>query len=161
PFSGGATGACVAGKIGNCFPGNIIPASRIDPIAAKVMAYYPLPTYGGNANNIYTVTSDPDYWDSFVAKIDQRVRTADNFSVRFLKRFNRNSNPYDGSAVGGFGNKVKENQSLGGVSYTLLLKPTLINETRVGISRTTHEELGDRQGRDYAAEWGLQGSTSS
>jgi len=161
PFSGGATGACVSGKIGNCFPGNIIPASRIDPIAAKLIAYYPLPTYAGNANNYYTVTTDPDYWDSFVAKIDQRLRSADNFSVRFLKRFNRNSNPYNGSAVGGFGDKVNEHQSLGGISYTMLLKPSLINETRVGFSRTSHEEYGDLQGTDYAAQWGLQGSTSS
>src|SRR5207248_9528681 len=134
-----------AGKIGNCFPGNVIPASRIDPIAKQVMAYYPLPTYAGNANNFYTVTSDPDYWDSFVAKIDQRLRSADNLSVRFLKRFNRNTTPYDGSAVGGFGDKVKEHQSLRGISYTLLLRPSLINETRVGFSRSTHEECGDRQ----------------
>ena len=72
----------------------------------KVMAYYPLPTGPGIANNYYTVASDPDYWDSFVAKVDQRLRTSDNLSVRFLKRFNRNSNPYNGSAVGGFGDQV-------------------------------------------------------
>ncbi|MCL4402894.1 MAG: TonB-dependent receptor, partial [Acidobacteria bacterium] len=43
PFSGGKSGACVAGKIGYCFPGNVIPASRMDPIARQVIAYYPLP----------------------------------------------------------------------------------------------------------------------
>ena len=104
PFSGGAPAPALPGKIGNCFPGNIIPASRMDPIATKVMAYYPLPTGPGNANNFYTVTSDPDYWDSFVGKIDQRIFSSDNLSVRFLKRFNRNSNPYNGSA----GRRIRE-----------------------------------------------------
>ena len=161
PFSGGASGACVSGKIGTCFAGKIIPASRMDPIAKQVMQYYPLPTSPGYINNFYTVSSDPDYWDSFVAKVDQRLRTADSLSVRFLKRFNRNSNPYNGSPVGAFGDKVNQNQSLGGISYTLLLKPSLINETRIGVSRTADEEHGNKMGIDYAAQWGLQGSTSS
>lgn len=161
PFSGGATGACVSGKIGACFPNNIIPASRLDPIGQKVLAYYPLPNRAGNANNFYTVTSDIDYWDSILLKADQRLFTSDNLSVRYLKRYNRNTNPYNGSAVGGFGNHVINHQMLGGISYTHLFSPTIISESRAGVSRTSDEEIGDRQGRDFAAEWGLQGSTSS
>jgi hypothetical protein len=39
------------------FAGNVIPANRIDPIAAKAMAYYPLPNQAGRADqsaNYYT-----------------------------------------------------------------------------------------------------------
>ena len=161
PFSGGPSGACVSGKIGYCFPGNIIPASRLDPIAIEVIEYYPLPNRPGNANNFYTVSSDPDFWDSFLAKIDQRIRSSDNLSVRFLKRFNRNSSPYDGSPVGSFGSHQKQRQMLAGITYTRLFSAALINEARLGVSRTANREIADRQGRDYAAEWGLQGSTSS
>jgi hypothetical protein len=160
PYSGGASGACVSGKIGTCFPGNIIPASRIDPIAKQVMAYYPLPNRPGQANNLYVVSNDPDYWDSFVAKLDQRVRSSDSFSFRFLKRFNRNTAPYNGSPVGGFGYAENNRQSLAGISYTRLFSPTLINETRFGVSRTATRQIGEKQGRDYAAEWGLKASTS-
>ncbi|MCL4401318.1 MAG: TonB-dependent receptor, partial [Acidobacteria bacterium] len=158
---GGKSGACVAGKIGYCFPGNVIPASRMDPIARQVIAYYPLPNRPAPANNFYTVSNDPDYWDSFVAKLDQRIRSSDNLSVRFLKRFNRNSNPYDGSAAGGFGSRTNVHQSLAGVSYTRLFSPTLINEARIGVSRTANRQRANLQGRDYASEWGLQGSTNS
>jgi hypothetical protein len=35
----------------NPFPGNIIPASRIDPVAAKIQAFLPQPTNSGNLNN--------------------------------------------------------------------------------------------------------------
>ncbi|MBI4910571.1 MAG: carboxypeptidase regulatory-like domain-containing protein [Acidobacteria bacterium] len=160
PFSGGKSGACVNGKIGDCFPGNVIPASRLDPIAKQVMAYYPLPTLPGNANNYYTVIDDNDKWDTILVKLDKRFRSADNLSGRFLKRFNRNTNPYNGSAVGGFGNATDNHQTLAGLSYTALVRPTLINETRLGVTRTANREIADKQGRDYAAEWGLQGSTS-
>ncbi|MFB3827297.1 MAG: carboxypeptidase regulatory-like domain-containing protein [Bryobacteraceae bacterium] len=158
PMSGGPSGSCAAGKIGYCFPGNVIPASRFDPIMKQVMAYYPLPNRTG-VNNYYAVSGDPDKWDSFLAKGDQRIRNSDNLSVRFLKRFNRNTDPYAGSATGTFGNDTRERQMLAGVSYTRLFSSTLINEARMGLSRTAHRETGKRMGHDYAADWGLVGST--
>ena len=37
------------------FPGNIIPANRIDPVAAKIQALIPRPTNGNNTNNLAVV----------------------------------------------------------------------------------------------------------
>jgi len=37
------------------FPGNVIPGNRIDPVAAKIQALIPLPTNGGNTNNLAVV----------------------------------------------------------------------------------------------------------
>lgn len=48
PLSGNADGT---GR--TAFPGNLVPASRIDTIAAKVMAAYPLPNFPGLSNNYY------------------------------------------------------------------------------------------------------------
>jgi hypothetical protein len=39
------------------FPGNIIPASRIDPVAAKILATLPKPNFGGNLVNNYQPSS--------------------------------------------------------------------------------------------------------
>ncbi|HTM49857.1 MAG TPA: carboxypeptidase regulatory-like domain-containing protein [Bryobacteraceae bacterium] len=159
PFDGGKTGACAAGKIGNCFPGNIVPKSRIDPIATNVMSYYPLPNIQ-SVNNYYSVSNDPDFWDSFVSKVDQRVRTTDNLSFRFLKRFNRNTNAYNGADVDGFTAFTRVHQSLAGLNYTWVIGPMLINETRFGFSRTDNHQTGNRMDRDYAGDWGLAGSTT-
>ena len=60
PLSGGASGACASGKTGACFPGNIIPASRLDSIAKQVMAYYPAPNRSDPVNNYYGLANDPD-----------------------------------------------------------------------------------------------------
>ena len=79
--------------------------------------------------------------------------------MRFLKRFNRNTDPYAGSASGTFGNDTNERQMLAGVTYTRLFSATLINEARAGLTRTAHREYGFDAGHDYAAEWGLTGGT--
>ena len=51
PLSGNADGT---GR--TAFTGNIIPPNRIDPIAAKVMAAYPLPTFPNLLTNNYYAT---------------------------------------------------------------------------------------------------------
>jgi hypothetical protein len=55
------------------FPGNIIPANRIDPSAAKVQALIPLPETSGNLNNYTQVypNNKTQYIPSF--KIDQNL----------------------------------------------------------------------------------------
>jgi hypothetical protein len=158
PFSGGKSGACASGKLGTCFPGNIIPKDRFDPIAMKVMAYYPLPNLPG-VNNYYSASNDPDSWDSLVAKVDHRLRSSDSLSFRFLKRFNRTTNTYNGAAVPGFVSFTRVHQSLAGLNYTRLFSPTLINEARLGFSRTDNHQVGNTMGHDYAGDWGLIGPT--
>ncbi len=50
------------GFIRDRFPGNVIPANRIDPVAAKVLPYFPMPNQSGsacsNANNFFDASTD-------------------------------------------------------------------------------------------------------
>ena len=70
------------------FPGNVIPASRIDPVAAKLAALYPLPNraasnlagannFGGNA----TTGLNTNTWTT---KVDHILTEKDRISVRYL-----------------------------------------------------------------------------
>ncbi len=49
------------------FPGNIIPASRLDPVAQKILSYWPLPNQLGNrdgsSNYFYTPSAIEKTWD--------------------------------------------------------------------------------------------------
>jgi outer membrane receptor protein involved in Fe transport len=155
----GAANACVSGKTGNCFPGNILPAARFDSIAKQIMPYYPLPNRAG-INNYYAVGNDPDTWDNFLAKIDQRLRGSDSLSGRFLRRMDHSTDPFGGSETGLFASLGRPTQMLAGLSYTRLFSPTLINEARFGLTRSTQHETGGMMGHDYAADWGLAGSTN-
>jgi len=153
-----ATGTCAGTKLA-CFPNQRIPAARFDSIAKQVLAYFPLPNRSG-VDNLYAQASDPDFWDSFLGKIDHRKGAADSFSFRFMKRYIRNSAPFNGSNTGLFGNRSHETQMLAGLNYNRVFSPSLINEFRTGISRTHQQQFHFQQGQDYAGEWGLKGFTT-
>ena len=56
------------------FPDNIIPASRLDPVAQKILPYWPLPnqtgTSDGRNNYFYSPSSKEDTWDH-LGRLDQ------------------------------------------------------------------------------------------
>lgn len=145
--------------LGGNFAGSIIPASRFMPIALKAGAFYPEPNRA-DVNNYIAVANDSDQWDSFLMKFDERISNKDNLSYRYTKRYNRTTNPLAGSAIPGFGNNVLAHQSLMGATFTHMFSPVLINETRVGFSRTASHTRGFNLGHDYAADFGLSGTTT-
>jgi hypothetical protein len=141
------------------FPGAIVPASRFSPIALKAAAFYPQPNRAG-VNNLLTTVPDTDHWDSFLMKFDERISNNDNVSYRYTKKYNRTTNPLAGSDAPSFGNNVKVHQCLMGVTYTHMFSPVVINEGRLGFSRTASHTRGFHAGHDYAADFGLTGVTT-
>ncbi|MEO7653452.1 MAG: carboxypeptidase regulatory-like domain-containing protein, partial [Bryobacteraceae bacterium] len=67
------------------FPGNQIPTSRIDPIAQKLLGFWPDPNTPGNLNFTSPNSSAPTNNDQFIAKVDFKVTDNDRWSARFLK----------------------------------------------------------------------------
>ncbi|MBM3749185.1 MAG: hypothetical protein FJW34_25770, partial [Acidobacteria bacterium] len=155
-----AAGACTAEESGGCFPGRRIPASRISPVAARFLPYYPIPNHPGDRNNMWVVTDDRDAYNTWLAKIDHRLSNQNNFSFRYLARQNNNTNPFSGSPLGTFWSRVSERQSLFGLTYTHVFSPALLNEARAGYTRTANLEKGRYAGRDVASEFGIPGTTA-
>lgn len=154
-----ATGNC-SERVGTaCFPANVIPAVRFSPIAMRLMDYFPLPNRADALNNHISSANDADKWDSALAKIDHRFTPRDTISLRYQKRFNITSNPFAGSELGIFGNRIRNDRSLGGVDYTHLFSPTFLIELRGGFSRNANFENTVWAGRDVAEEVGIPGST--
>jgi outer membrane receptor protein involved in Fe transport len=150
------------------FAGNIIPVSMMSPIGLAVAKYYPLPNYVSAANNYQSFANNIDNWDSYVLKGDERWTDKDTFSVNFGKRFERNNAPWAGSDLGEFGNYVRNDRELGGLTYTRIFSPTMILEARGGLSRNAEREhtlanggFGTPSGTfPTAAQLGMQGSTA-
>ena len=68
---------------GQQFPGNVIPASRFDPVAANLMKLYQTPQSGTLANNFTNFSprwQDVDKWD---LRLDQNIGSQDNAFFRF------------------------------------------------------------------------------
>jgi hypothetical protein len=86
------------------FPGNIIPAGRINPIAQKVLAYYPLPNQPGTAtgsdNFFYTNPRTDDFY-SISTRFDHTLTSKQRFMARFTKNDRREARGADLGTVNG------------------------------------------------------------
>ena len=65
------------------FPGNIIPADRIDSIAKAYMALYPLPTSPGLANNFAMTNLRKQNNDAVDVRVDHRFNDANTVFARY------------------------------------------------------------------------------
>jgi len=55
------------------FPGNTIPARRMDPVAVALLDRYPQPTSNGTANNYRRTGNETDDQDQFDVRVDHRL----------------------------------------------------------------------------------------
>ena len=65
------------------FPGNIIPAGRFDPIAAKYLALYPMPTNGALSNNFAFTNNRTQNNEATDFRVDHRLSDANTFFARY------------------------------------------------------------------------------
>ena len=69
------------------FQANVIPATRMDPVGAKLAALYPQPNVPGArsaTNNYIANTSDDISQDSYFGKVDHTLNERDRISGRFI-----------------------------------------------------------------------------
>ena len=127
------------------FAGNIIPTSMINPVAANVTKYYPLPnttgTNGTQVNNWYVASVAPYNIDQGDIKIDQIISDRQRMSVRFSKR-NPTSEPAsyfpNSNAIAQNAATNTQNGLGGAFDYTFTVSPTYLIEFRAGVSRTVY-----------------------
>jgi hypothetical protein len=101
PLTGRADASVPGGWRRDPFPGNRIPANRINPIAKKILSFYPKPNAsdtlaGYSKNNVFVSPNlATDAFWNWVAKVDQQFNEKHRMYLRFAKndrRENRNEN---------------------------------------------------------------------
>jgi len=122
------------------FPGNRIPANRINP-AMKLMVdtYMPLPNRPGLSNNLVNTESEANDRDTIVLRIDQNLSAKDNLYFRYLRQhaglFSPQANPnfYSESRFDG------HNLSTG---WNHLFSAGTVLEVRFGYNNPANPNLG-------------------
>jgi hypothetical protein len=71
---------------GSAFPGNIIPQSRLDPVALKLLPFIPQPNSG--ANLLVTEPNGDLNNDQWLAKADYVLSSRDHLTVRYFRADN-------------------------------------------------------------------------
>lgn len=134
------------------FPGNVIPANRLDPISKKILAMVPLPNLPGLNNNYYTLIPFSRNSDQFDVKGDHNWNEKNRISVRYsyFKPVTTDQSAFGsagGPHGGGFEATGTQATHNGAINYNHIFSPTLITEARAGVNRYRN----DAQQMDYGS----------
>ena len=153
PFTTGPNPAG-SGFIREAFRGNVVPATRFDPVAVNALKYYPLPNVAGNtvtnANNYSNTGSRSINLDQWDARVDRVIGNRQRFFTRFSWREVEDVPPvfFPNDITIAEGRIIEGDRVRGAVAdYTNTLSPTTILTTRVGFSRTLY--VYDNQGLGF------------
>lgn len=149
------------------FPGNIIPASRLDPNAVKLLNLYPAPTTASLFNNFSANRNSTTDVNAFDVRVDQYFSSKDQMFGRYS--WSRSPafipGPFAGVADGGaFGAGDQHIDTQGAaLSYTHSFTATLVNEARAGFNREHTSRVGPfgNDVSDIPAQFGIQGVPQS
>ncbi len=115
---------------------NILPTSRIDPNAVKLLGVYPAPTGPGLNNNFFYVPKQVHNTDTWDVRIDENINAKNSIFGVYDRSLFTTVVPSNlpGLAVGEVGGR---NDSLPAYAwaggYTHIFSPTLTNEMHVGM----------------------------
>lgn len=143
------------------FPGNLIPESRLNPVSAKLAAYYPAPNLSGTANNYIAQGNSTSNWDNFTIKGDHSLSDRDRLTMSVFWRPSVSFNPMTRSPIPLFGATTESLELLSGVRYIRTITPMLFAEFGASFSRKTYNWGWPGAGRDWAAEIGFVGGTKN
>ena len=153
------TGAC-----GAFFPGNQIPADRMDGIAPEFLRQVPLPSRPGAVQNLTAVESLHQNVDQFSVRVDHRIGASDQIFARFSTFDAHDLQPFGTSVqqeslVPGFGRTLDTTTRNLAVSHAHTFGTNMLNEIRFGWMSVDGGQRSLNAGNDFARRVGLQGVT--
>ncbi len=151
-----AQGACKGAQSDACFPNDIIPMSRADPVSLRLFEQYPLPNLSNRRDlfNYIVVATDTDKFYSTMFKIDHKLGE-NNLAARLQHRRNNNQNPFAGSPLPQFGNLSDDDRYLVGSDYTHMFSPSFLIKARFGFSGNDLLQHGAFSGQNIIRELGM------
>ena len=147
------------------FAGNVI-TEPLSTAAVALLAKVPLPNLPGNANNLLSVAGQSTNTNQYNARLDHQFSVADTASARASVFDAQEVDPFGSSVLNeallpGFG-RVLDTRSVNLLlSETHTFSPNLFNELRFGWLRVSGGQGDPNAGNPYAAQYGLQGTTTN
>jgi Carboxypeptidase regulatory-like domain/TonB-dependent Receptor Plug Domain len=160
PIYDPATGRSVNGTwVRDVFPGNIVPAGRIDPVGSKIASIYPLPNITPPGlvnwqNNYFSPLFTQYFFPNVVARLDhnfgdkERVYGRFVYNNQFLEDISNNYLTGPGGDLR-FGNKVNTALVLDSVT---IFNPSTTLDLRASINRWTQNYVPPAYGAANGAE---------
>jgi hypothetical protein len=129
------------------FPGNLVPADRLNAVARRYVSYYPEPNQPGLEDNYFTNQLRPYDYDAVLGRFDHNFDGSNKMFVTLFWNKRREdrynwakgaSNATGEGSINGFevtrGFDFRSNKGAI-LGYTATLSPTLVLDVRAGFSR--------------------------
>ena len=141
PYSTVPAGNGIYGR--SPLPGNVIPASRISPLASQILGLYPLPNATGTTTGLNNYTGAPNQnvnYNSEYIRVDQNFGekqrlffsyNQNDMAARYSNIFAGAAAPYEGTIFDGWWHRF-------GVSDSVTLSPTMVLTLRASVQRFTY-----------------------
>ncbi len=149
------------------FPGNVIPANRISPIARNYLQYFPLPNQAGDAqqqNNFLSSNPRTDDFYSVSLRADHRLNDKQSVFVRYTRNDRQEARGNWAGEVGGvrpIGNYLyRVNDGVTGDHVWTITPRSLLN-VRAGWQRFQEPNVRQHEGAFDLASLGFPASTVS
>ncbi len=143
------------------FAANRLPASRIDPVAARIAGFWPDPNRTAavtGANNFALNTRPQVIADTGIVRLDHQVNYANQVMVRYFINDRRTINPGvypQPDADASVSLVLQRVQNLLG-TWLHTFRPDLVNEFRLGFVRRGFHSQRPGLGKDLAGQLGLR-----
>lgn len=141
---------------GQPFPGNIIPTSRISPIAQFYLQFLPLPDSTGRAVvGADEITNN----DQVTARVDHSIgdKQTFNFTFNYFDQAVDSPFAFGGASVPGFGSQDLDTTYNYVFRHTYIVSPTIVNSLLLGYARNNQPGVAP-QNKTTPAEIGFTGN---
>jgi hypothetical protein len=148
---------------GQQFPGNKIPANRLDPIGLKLAAFYPAPNRPASGGNNYLISGKGKFdFDIITGRVDYRVSDKQNVFTRFNWQTAYQDDPrLDVAQLPNSGNiyfqPIGRNAA---ISDTYVVGPSVVNEFRIGFNRLIGGIFEELYQQNLTKDLGIHGVQS-
>lgn len=163
PLTNSKATCTATGGAGCLYPAPYDKIPTLDPVAQKLLAFYPSPNIPGAAigtNNYVLNTDSSRSGNNGLLKVDQKLGLSDQLSGLFLRNFTSSSNPTSGSPLGNFGSTTSVHSTLISIAETHIFTSSLVNDFRYGRTRTVSAENANDHGTNWALQLGIAGTTA-
>jgi len=144
------------------FPGNIIPANRLNPIAVKILNYLPLPNVSDLLSANYVDVPNQKYSDNeFDFRIDHTLSPSDKIFARFSRDqasvYVPSGLPDFGSQPGGYASNqnLSDNGRNLALSETHIFSGNKINQFTAGYNRIFDHIISFGDGTNWSDQLGI------
>ncbi|MBS1818160.1 MAG: TonB-dependent receptor [Acidobacteria bacterium] len=138
------------------FPGNVIPASRISPLARQMVSLFPSANRAGSPNYLGQPTQTDDRTQGTV-RVDHRLGSADQLTLRYADGKANMLEPYtEGTdATAGFGSVVADRTWNIMAAHQHVFSGRIVNDLRFGGNGFKRDVLTENNATNVGALWGV------